>query len=111
MKTVFNSGFRAQTQRRLSRSRHAPRTVHSCLAAAQVLVATAPMCWGMSAAAQTVVILGTQFYDGSGATGRRRLPRHRPAPDDGPRQPPRPRPGRPVRAGLAAAPTFKVFLV
>ena len=34
-----------------------------------MLVATAPMCWGMTAAAQTVVILGTQFYDGSGATG------------------------------------------
>lgn len=27
------------------------------------------MCWGMTAASQQVVILGTQYYDGSGATG------------------------------------------
>jgi hypothetical protein len=41
----------------------------ACLCVRQVLVATAPMCWGMTAAAQQVVILGTQFYDSTGATG------------------------------------------
>ena len=38
------------------------------LACVQVLVATAPMCWGMTAAAALVVIMGTQYYDASGAT-------------------------------------------
>ena len=37
-------------------------------AGVQVLVATAPMCWGMTAAAALVVIMGTQYYDASGAT-------------------------------------------
>ncbi|KAK9842537.1 hypothetical protein WJX81_005041 [Elliptochloris bilobata] len=37
--------------------------------AIQVLVATAPMAWGMTAAAQLVVIMGTQAYDAVGATG------------------------------------------
>ncbi len=32
----------------------------ACAGAAQVLVATAPMAWGMTAAAQLVVIMGTQ---------------------------------------------------
>lgn len=41
---------------------------------AQVMVATAPMCWGMTAAAALVVILGTQYYDGSGATGGQDYP-------------------------------------
>ena len=27
------------------------------------------MCWGMTAAAQLVVVMGTQYYDASGATG------------------------------------------
>lgn len=34
--------------------------------AIQVLVATANVCWGMTAAAHLVVILGTQYYDSSG---------------------------------------------
>eukprot|EP00879_Flechtneria_rotunda_P006108 GHRR01006421.1.p1 GENE.GHRR01006421.1~~GHRR01006421.1.p1 ORF type:complete len:1855 (+),score=687.13 GHRR01006421.1:742-6306(+) len=34
--------------------------------AIQVLVATAVSCWGMSNAAKLVVIMGTQYYDGSG---------------------------------------------
>ncbi|PSC69011.1 U5 small nuclear ribonucleo 200 kDa helicase-like [Micractinium conductrix] len=34
--------------------------------AVQVLVATAPMCWGLSAAAHLVVIMGTQYYDVTG---------------------------------------------
>ena len=32
-------------------------------------MATAPMCWGMTASAALVVIMGTQYYDASGATG------------------------------------------
>lgn len=35
----------------------------------QVVVATAPMCWGMRVAAHLVVIMGTQFYDGTGQGG------------------------------------------
>lgn len=35
----------------------------------QVLVATAPMCWGMTVAAQLVIVMGTQYYDSQGATG------------------------------------------
>ncbi|CAL8467727.1 g7265 [Coccomyxa elongata] len=42
--------------------------------AIQVMVATAPMCWGMTAAAALVVILGTQYYDSSGATGGQDYP-------------------------------------
>ncbi|KAF6257784.1 RNA helicase, activating signal cointegrator 1 [Scenedesmus sp. NREL 46B-D3] len=34
--------------------------------AIQVLVATAVSCWGMSSAAKLVVVMGTQYYDGSG---------------------------------------------
>eukprot|EP00887_Chlorella_sp_A99_P002917 scaffold6.g2917.t1 len=34
--------------------------------ACQVLVATAPMCWGLTAAAKLVVIMGTQYYDVTG---------------------------------------------
>eukprot|EP01025_Chloroclados_australasicus_P044365 TRINITY_DN480_c2_g1_i1.p1 TRINITY_DN480_c2_g1~~TRINITY_DN480_c2_g1_i1.p1 ORF type:complete len:632 (+),score=62.41 TRINITY_DN480_c2_g1_i1:285-1898(+) len=34
--------------------------------AIQVLVATAPMCWGMTSTAHCVLILGTQFYDAIG---------------------------------------------
>lgn len=34
--------------------------------AAQVLVATAPMAWGLTSAARLVVIMGTQYYDVSG---------------------------------------------
>ena len=34
--------------------------------AAQVLVATAPMCWGLTAAAHAVIIMGTQYYDVTG---------------------------------------------
>jgi len=34
--------------------------------AVQVLVATAPMCWGLTAAAHLVVIMGTQYYDVTG---------------------------------------------
>ena len=34
----------------------------------QVIVATAPMCWGMRVAASLVVVMGTQYYDASGAT-------------------------------------------
>ena len=40
----------------------------------QVLVATAPTCWGMAAAASLVVIMGTQYFDGSGATGGQDYP-------------------------------------
>ena len=43
-------------------------SIVSRLAGVQVLVATAPMCWGMTAAAALVVIMGTQYYDASGAT-------------------------------------------
>lgn len=32
------------------------------------------MCWGMTAAAAMVVILGTQYYDSSGATGGQDYP-------------------------------------
>jgi pre-mRNA-splicing helicase BRR2 len=32
----------------------------------QVLVATAVSCWGMGSAAKLVVVMGTQYYDGSG---------------------------------------------
>ena len=35
----------------------------------QVLLATASMCWGMTAAAKVVVIMGTQSYEAGGATG------------------------------------------
>lgn len=34
--------------------------------AVQVLVATAPMCWGLTAAAHLAVIMGTQYYDVTG---------------------------------------------
>jgi len=34
-----------------------------------VLVATAEMAWGMTLAAQLVVIMGTQYFDGTGAGG------------------------------------------
>ncbi|KAK9818381.1 hypothetical protein WJX72_011703 [[Myrmecia] bisecta] len=37
--------------------------------AIKVLVATAPMCWGMNVAAHLVVIMGTQYYDGTGQGG------------------------------------------
>ena len=40
----------------------------------QVLVATAPMCWGMTVAAHLVVVMGTQYYDSSGATGGQDYP-------------------------------------
>jgi pre-mRNA-splicing helicase BRR2 len=33
-----------------------------------VIVATAPMCWGMKVAASLVVVMGTQYYDATGAT-------------------------------------------
>lgn len=35
-------------------------------AVAQVLVSTAHCCWGLSSAAALVVIMGTQYYDGTG---------------------------------------------
>ena len=38
-------------------------------AESQVLVATAEMAWGMTLAAQLVVIMGTQYFDGTGAGG------------------------------------------
>ena len=34
-----------------------------------MLVATAEMCWGMTLAAHLVVIMGTQYFDGTGAGG------------------------------------------
>ena len=34
-----------------------------------MLVATAEMAWGMTLAAQLVVIMGTQYFDGTGAGG------------------------------------------
>ncbi|KAL3148608.1 hypothetical protein ABBQ38_014036 [Trebouxia sp. C0009 RCD-2024] len=37
--------------------------------AIQVMVATAPMCWGMTLAAHLVVIMGTQYYDGAHSQG------------------------------------------
>ena len=37
--------------------------------AAGVLVATAPLCWGLSASAALVVVMGTQFYDSTRAAG------------------------------------------
>jgi pre-mRNA-splicing helicase BRR2 len=61
--------------------------------AIQVLVATSAMCWGMDAAAQLVVIMGTQYFDPSGSSaadypvadliqmvGRRRAPPSAPRP-------------------------------
>jgi pre-mRNA-splicing helicase BRR2 len=33
---------------------------------AQVLVSTATCCWGMTNSAKLVVIMGTQYYDGTG---------------------------------------------
>lgn len=47
----------------------AKRHSHRMLRLVQVVVATAPMCWGMTVSAQLVVIMGTQFYDSQGATG------------------------------------------
>lgn len=35
----------------------------------QVVTATASMCWGMTLSASLVVVMGTQYYDASGATG------------------------------------------
>ena len=35
----------------------------------QVIIATAPTCWGMSIAAHLVVIMGTQYYDGAHSQG------------------------------------------
>ena len=32
----------------------------------QVLVATASVCWGLTPAAHLVVVMGTQYYDGTG---------------------------------------------
>lgn len=40
----------------------------------QVIVATAPMCWGMSLAAHLVVIMGTQYYDGAHSQGANDYP-------------------------------------
>jgi len=37
--------------------------------AAGVLVATAPLCWGLTAAAHLVVIMGTQYFDSTRAAG------------------------------------------
>ena len=37
--------------------------------AAGVLVATAPLCWGLTAAAHLVVVMGTQYYDSARAAG------------------------------------------
>ena len=34
--------------------------------AAQVLVATAPMAWGLTSSARAVVVMGTQYYDSTG---------------------------------------------
>ena len=45
------------------------RYAHKQTRTAQVLVATAEMCWGMTLAAQLVVIMGTQYFDGTGAGG------------------------------------------
>ncbi|CAK0763687.1 DExH-box ATP-dependent RNA helicase DExH12 [Coccomyxa viridis] len=55
----------------------AEQEIVNCLfnnGAIQVLVATAPTCWGMAAAASLVVIMGTQYFDGSGATGGQDYP-------------------------------------
>jgi pre-mRNA-splicing helicase BRR2 len=32
----------------------------------QVLLSTATCCWGMTSSAKLVVIMGTQYYDGTG---------------------------------------------
>lgn len=48
----------------MRRRSHAFNT--SCWRHLQVLVATAVSCWGMSSAAKLVVVMGTQYYDGSG---------------------------------------------
>jgi pre-mRNA-splicing helicase BRR2 len=37
--------------------------------AAGVLVATAPLCWGLSVSASLVVVMGTQYYDSTRAAG------------------------------------------
>jgi pre-mRNA-splicing helicase BRR2 len=37
--------------------------------AAGVLVATAPLCWGLAAAAHLVVVMGTQYFDSARAAG------------------------------------------
>jgi replicative superfamily II helicase len=37
--------------------------------AAQVMVVPADLCWGLTAEAQQVVIMGTQYYDGSAGSG------------------------------------------
>ncbi len=34
-----------------------------------MLVATAPMCWGLPVAAHCVVIMGTQYFDAGGMGG------------------------------------------
>ena len=34
--------------------------------AVQVLVATAPMCWGLTSSAHLAVVMGTQYYDVTG---------------------------------------------
>lgn len=45
------------------------RWSHWLCVQAQVMVATAPMCWGMTLAAHLVVIMGTQYYDGAHSQG------------------------------------------
>ena len=40
----------------------------------QVVVATAPLCWGMTMAAHLVVIMGTQYFDGAHTQGTNDYP-------------------------------------
>ena len=44
------------------------------LACAQVIVATAAMCWSMNMAAHLVVVMGTQYYDGAHSQGANDYP-------------------------------------
>lgn len=37
-----------------------------CLLSLQVLLSTATCCWGMTSSAKLVIIMGTQYYDGTG---------------------------------------------
>lgn len=37
-----------------------------CLLSLQVLLSNATCCWGMTSSAKLVIIMGTQYYDGTG---------------------------------------------
>ena len=74
MHAVANS-IRGNQGRHWAHPRHGWRVMIACrctktaIKLLQVLVATAEMAWGMTLAAQLVVIMGTQYFDGTGAGG------------------------------------------